>query len=546
MQKHKSRKYDLKELFLIFERANEIASMTSRDDLLDQMMELILEVAEAESGTLYMHDRETEELVFHSIKGRGSKELIGTRIKQDVGIVGSAFMQGSYIRVDDLEKDERWKQMDDVKIKLKKTIALPLLVGGEAIGVVQIFNHDVTEIELLLLLANRMASEVDKAALLDIAQQHSQRLENLLDIFCGLGATLDREQLLHNIVSQGRRLLDIEACSIFLIDSKTGDVHLYTSSEDSESKKVDIFVPKDKGIVGEVIRTGNSMIVDDVLTSPWHYAAADEMTGFVTRSILAAPLNAAPINLGRRGSTEERTLGVIEALNKMKRPFNNDDLEMLESLAIQAATVLYIAELYSDANELFFDLIEALSSAIDAKDPYTEFHSTGVAKYSVAIAEELEVSPEMLNHIHIGGMLHDLGKIGVPDNILKKSGKLDDEEYEIIKEHPTIGKNILEKVEQLEVEIFALAQHHEHFDGSGYPEGLAGDEISLIGRIVTVADVLDALTTDRPYRDALDIEVAIDYISENSGTMFDPQCVDALIRSYQKGNIQVGAFEKQE
>jgi putative nucleotidyltransferase with HDIG domain len=207
-------------------------------------------------------------------------------------------------------------------------------------------------------------------------------------------------------------------------------------------------------------------------------------------------------------------------------------------LAEQAATVLHIARLYADANELFLDTIKALVATIDAKDPYTEGHSQRVSDFSAAMARELEMPTETIHHITIGGLLHDVGKIGVPDAILSKPARLTDDEYEQMKEHPSIGANIMGQVRMLNEEIPALEQHHERLDGNGYPNGLRDVDISLFGRIVAVADVFDAMTSDRPYRDAISVEDSLEYLKKESGSQVDGICVEALIQAYQKGRIK--------
>lgn len=528
----------------IFNRANTIASMTSLGDLLDQMLDLIIEVAAAQAGTLYLHEPETKELVFHVVKGdESAKKLVGQRMGQEDGLAGAAFTSCEPLLIDDLESDPRWnkKYHPDDKLRYENMLALPLLLAGKPIGVVQLFNFDEIEIEMLLLLANRMASEVDKAAMIAESRKHSARLETLLEVIRALGSTLDRNQILKEIVFRGRELLDVEACSIFLIDPKSGDTHFYTTTQTLGKEGVGIYVPKEEGIVGEVIKTGESVIVHDVREHSKHYKVVDEITGFHTKSLLAAPLKAEPINLGAgKGRSKARTLGVIQALNKNQRTFNQADLDLLESLALQAATVLHIAELYSDAKELFMGLIEALGEAIDAKDPYTQNHSKRVATVSAAIGMEMGLSIELQNTLYVGGILHDLGKIGVPDSILTKAGKLEDEEYEQIKEHPAVGKRILKNVRLLEKEIFALAEHHERLDGTGYPQGLSKDEISLVGRIVAVADVFDALICDRPYRPAMSLEEVITYLRKDARVGLDTECVEALAGLCQRGEIYTG------
>jgi HD-GYP domain-containing protein (c-di-GMP phosphodiesterase class II) len=200
--------------------------------------------------------------------------------------------------------------------------------------------------------------------------------------------------------------------------------------------------------------------------------------------------------------------------------------------------VLQVARLNEDTYKLFMGVIKVVAGAIDAKDPYTQGHSQRVSEFAVAIAEELSLPPERINHVRIGGILHDVGKIGVPDAILKKDGRLSEDEFAEIKKHPSKGYEIMRQEELrwlLREELPALLEHHEREDGRGYPQHLAGDQISQIGKIVHVADVFDALTSDRPYHPGRPADLALRMLQEGAGVEFDPACVAALLRAREKG-----------
>jgi HD-GYP domain-containing protein (c-di-GMP phosphodiesterase class II) len=254
------------------------------------------------------------------------------------------------------------------------------------------------------------------------------------------------------------------------------------------------------------------------------------------------PLRSPSIDLGpERGMLPESIIGGAQALNKRNGGvFTDDDMGLFEALAGQAATVLQLARLYEDTKKLFEGVVNVVAGAIDAKDPYTEGHSRRVSDYSVAIAEELELEQERVYHIKIGGILHDVGKIGVPDAILKKPDRLTEEEMALMRQHPTKGHEIMQQEELrwlLREELPALLQHHERLDGRGYPQQLLGDQISQIGRIVAVADVFDALTSDRPYRAGMPFEDAFAILRRCAGTELDPRCVEALWCARQKGKV---------
>jgi HD-GYP domain-containing protein (c-di-GMP phosphodiesterase class II) len=187
--------------------------------------------------------------------------------------------------------------------------------------------------------------------------------------------------------------------------------------------------------------------------------------------------------------------------------------------------------------ELFMGSIRMLANAIDEKDPYTRGHSERVAYYSACVAKHLGMPAEEVERVHLSGIIHDVGKIGIEDKILRKAAALTDEEYEIMKQHPTKGVHILAAVPLLKEKAGDGLMHHENVDGSGYPDGLKGDEIPLLGRIVSVADAFDAMTTDRPYSKAMTYEAAVARLKFLAGKKFDPECVDAFELAFASGDV---------
>jgi len=188
-------------------------------------------------------------------------------------------------------------------------------------------------------------------------------------------------------------------------------------------------------------------------------------------------------------------------------------------------------------HELFINSIRALAAAIDAKDPYTRGHSERVARYASQVAREMGLTPEDVRRVRLSALLHDVGKIGIDDQILRKPTALTEEEFEIMKSHPTKGAAIMETIPQLRDVIPGMKHHHERWEGGGYPDGLQGEGIPLQARIVSVADTFDAMTTTRPYQRAMDIRFVFPRLRDLAGNRFDPSIVEALIRSYEKGEL---------
>ncbi|HEY5648952.1 MAG TPA: HD-GYP domain-containing protein [Nitrospiria bacterium] len=184
---------------------------------------------------------------------------------------------------------------------------------------------------------------------------------------------------------------------------------------------------------------------------------------------------------------------------------------------------------YKEMDSAYEATLEALVAALDIRESKTGKHSRRVARYSMILAQALEVGSEICHRVCRGALLHDIGKIGIPDSILMKTGPLDEEEWAIMRQHPEMGAKILQGIPFLANERKTVLQHQERFDGSGYPAGLRGGEISLGARIFAVADTLDALVSNRPYHQAISFEAAINEIRRQSGTTLDPQVADALV-----------------
>ena len=209
----------------------------------------------------------------------------------------------------------------------------------------------------------------------------------------------------------------------------------------------------------------------------------------------------------------------------------------------------YIEDLRHAAEEnrqLFIGTVKALAAAIDGKDPYTRGHSERVARFSLAIAERLELPDDEMEKLRISALLHDVGKIAIEDSILKKPAALTDEEYEIMKGHPQKGYKIMSQIPAMKDFLPGMYMHHEMMDGRGYPQGLKGDQIPMQARIVSVADTFDAMTTDRPYQKGMSLEDAIERIKTFVGTRYDSVVVQALVDACESGQISPGRVKLSE
>ena len=228
----------------------------------------------------------------------------------------------------------------------------------------------------------------------------------------------------------------------------------------------------------------------------------------------------------------EKIMGALVALNKTnKADFDSLDTKLLMSVANESAVYLDNFRLYKDLQNLLLGVLRALTSSIDAKDPYTCGHSERVALISRWLAKQVALRDIDIHNIYLAGLLHDVGKIGVSESVLRKPGELVQKEFEQICKHPRIGANILGSIKQMNEVTPAVLTHHEHFNGSGYPQGLRGRNIPLSGRIIMLADSFDAMTSDRTYRKALPRPIALAEIRRFSGTQFDPHLAEIFLNS---------------
>jgi HD-GYP domain-containing protein (c-di-GMP phosphodiesterase class II) len=233
--------------------------------------------------------------------------------------------------------------------------------------------------------------------------------------------------------------------------------------------------------------------------------------------------------VGRYASVAAGSVGWLLAVNPLDdRPITSADIERLQHVGSLIVAQLSNAKIYTDLKELLFGIIRALTAAIDAKDPYTSGHSERVARIAVRLAEELRMPSGKRSDLYLAGLLHDVGKIGIDDGVLKKSGPLTPEEFRKIQAHVEIGVTILKDLRKLHHILPGVRHHHESMDGTGYPDHLSGEQIPLEARILAVADSFDAMSSNRPYRRRLSLAQIDNILQQGRSVQWDPEVIDAL------------------
>lgn len=347
-----------------------------------------------------------------------------------------------------------------------------------------------------------------------------EEYETLLGISHALSSTLDLSRVLDLALVQAEAICSAETSSIWELDEARGELFFRVVRGVAARKIRDLRVPVGEGIAGSVAATGRAEVVNDVFGDPrWK---GDPNDSFHARAILAVPLKA-----------HSRVVGVLQLLNPLEGPsFSDEDLRRMEQFAGVLAPAIENARLYAVQRRQFLDTVTAIAEAIEKRDPYTGGHVRRVVAYSVLLGTEMGLDPAELEELYLAATLHDVGKIATPDAVLRKPAPLDEHEAEVMRRHAADGADIVGRIRELRPVLPGVRHHHERLDGQGYPDGLAGDEIARVAKIIAVADTFDAITTSRPYRKALDPARAAAEIRAGAGSQFCPDVVAAFLSLY--------------
>lgn len=347
---------------------------------------------------------------------------------------------------------------------------------------------------------------------------YEEELSLLLKIGQEISTSIKIDDIAKSIVDNISRILNVQTCSI-LMPVVSGDLQIRYAIGLNEDIVSSARIKKGASISGRVFTTNEAIIIN-YLHQDLRFRNINE-ENYYTRTLASVSI-----------SIKGEVLAVLNAsCKKNEQPFASEDIRFLKGIAAEAAIALNSAKLYEELQQSYIKTITVLASTIDAKDPYTLRHSENVTKFSLAIAQEMNLAQVEIETLRIASLLHDIGKIAIRDGVLSKPSKLTDEEFVEIQKHAAKGEEILNEVPFLKKASLLVRHHHEWFNGSrGYPDKISGHQIELGARIIGVADSLDAMISDRPYRKALTITEACAELNKNSGTQFDPEIVRVFMK----------------
>lgn len=348
-----------------------------------------------------------------------------------------------------------------------------------------------------------------------------------------LSSARNLEGLFEGVIDSIFSTLNADRAALLLEDGEepAGDLKVVTARARSFSQQPQE-IAVSRTVVQDVLDNGVSSLSQDA-TADARYRAGQSIIQQQIRSVMCAPV-----------ATDDSVLGVLYADSRsVTGAFSEADLELLALIGNQAGVAIHRAQLIAQLERFFFETIRAIVATIDAKDGYTHRHSERVAAFAMRVAGELGLDEEQIEAVKLSALLHDVGKIGVPESILNKPGKLTDEEFDEVKKHPVHGVNILRHIKspRFEAILPGVRHHHEKWDGSGYPDKLGGEDIPLLGRLLAVADVLDALSSDRSYRKGMGFDKTVEIIQKDAGKHFDPRIAEAAVSLHERGELEVPA-----
>jgi len=402
-----------------------------------------------------------------------------------------------------------------VQSVLSVTQKVKALSTGQATGMVDVDVKEGGEIGELARSFNRINKELEQK--IDELESSRQLVKRLLSrIGTAINSYEGIDNLLNLIIEHTAAAVGAEMGHLMLVDGEKEDLYVKTSwCNDGQVANPALRIKLGEGVPGWVAKESRPMRSSSKAMALGFSDTAHEET-----AVLSVPLK-----------LRDHPMGVITVLRgDPSRAFTEDDELLLTSIGSQVAVAIENYRLNLNVERTYMETIMALALAVEAKDPYSAGHSKRVGFYALQIGEVLGFDEEILRTLSDAGILHDIGKIGIKDEILMKPGSLTPDEWKIMQQHPLIGEAIVKPVRSLSKVVALVRHHHERYDGTGYPSGLKGEEIPIGARILAVADGYDSMITDRPYRKRFSLEETKAELRRNIGTQYDPAIVDAFFK----------------
>ena len=516
----------------LLDTAEAISSIFDRDTMFKRVAEGVSTVVDAERCVIFLWERELDGFSPAHVSGIIPPELrpflMRQRLTRDMPIV-EQILKGETVIIDDAMNSPLFPREIAETLAIRTTIGIPIrgstgvlgFIDAERIGIPRPFGEK--EEKFLKGVAHQLAVGLDNVRLYkemrDKTIELTQRVETLRvmnEIDKSILSSSDAREVLETVAQMAASLIPCDRVTVgFVAQGREG--FEYKAGFGTQVAK-GMFIPFTDTSAAEVVRTGRVQYTHDLSTEGEPLKVEKILLEEGYHSHVRLPL-----------IVKGETIGVLSVGSRRVAAFHPDQVATLEKVAAQIAVALENARLVTEMKDLFFGIVGALSAALDAKSPWTAGHSQRVTQYSMAIAREMGMGEKNLKDLELAGLLHDVGKIGTYDVILEKPGRLAKEELRTMRLHPLKGAEILGSIKYMKEITPAIKHHHEFYNGEGYPEGLKGEAIPLMARILAVADTVDAMGADRPYRRGRSREEIIAELQRCSGSQFDPKVVEAFL-----------------
>ncbi len=514
-----STRRQLQELTLLHAITHAAVNAKSEDELLERATEIIGDSLYPDQFGFLMLDADSAVLMVNRSYRGISEETKERQVPLSEGITGKVAVTGKPWRVADVRQEPYYL---NVSPNMRSELCVPILANNNRVlGVINAESAEVNafsdkDLQLLNTIGGQLGTAIDKLRLFVAERVQREQAETLREVAAILGSATDSSNVLNLILEQLKRVVPFDSASIQIIKGENLSVRAYAGSLLNNIIGFEIPIETDK-LAHPLLFEHRTMIYEDITKHPdW----VKSPTSAMIKSWIGAPLIV-------RGES----IGVLTVDGFRTKQFSQADAQLVSTFANHAGIALENARLFDEAQEAYVQTVGALASAIDVRDTYTSGHSQRLADLAVKTGELMGCTEGELINIRWGALLHDIGKIGVPDDILRKPGVLEADEEKIMHQHPEIGARIVERVKSLSSVAPIIRAHQERYDGLGYPDGLRDTAIPKVARIISVADAYVAMTDERVYRKARSHEEALQELKHCSGSQFDPEVVQAFIKA---------------
>jgi response regulator RpfG family c-di-GMP phosphodiesterase len=527
-----------KRLAALYQASCDLILIKVEPDLVNSLLHTIVETAGYEQADYFEYDSSQKKLSISASVGfsietqTDYRDQLVFNFGDPKGLVGLVAKTGQNINISDTTKDPRWMALDK---SILSALFIPVHFENTLLGVIGLFSKETNAFskmdeENVSSLTNSLAVAIENKKNQEKVQKHLLRLSALHNIDLAINGSMDLRATLNIILSHVADQLQVDAADIILFNRFTMGFE-YAAGRGFLTRIVDNHEVRQRSVLAEKVILQRKTISFEGISDPLLPSS------FVTMWITEGFCEYWGVPLIAKGEVK----GVLEVFKRAEYEPDAEWLDYLETLAGQAAIAIDNADMFDNLQKSNVDLklaydatIEGWSRALDLRDKETENHTLRVVEKTLELASLFGLSNEELVHIKFGALLHDIGKMGVPDGILHKPGPLTDEEWLIMRKHPDFAYEMLSPIPYLHRALDIPCCHHEKWDGTGYPRGMKGDKIPLAARLFAVVDVWDALGSDRPYRKAWKPEDVMEYIENQSGKFFDPDVVVAFMKMMKK------------